>query len=1169
MAGDNNEVKLEEIVLGVQDVFPNISQDRIRRVCQHYVAEKLPHPLGNAVDYFLSHPESGPLDTPGKPTTSVPIVHLSSDSDDDISILVPPPGAAQHGRAHAVPVCSNAAVDLGMPTSVLSSTGVSSSITVATSTPVRSSKGAASSVANTPTKVGVASSTVARSTPRQAQQLHLTPQTNSTVVRKSVAASTSTPTRGMDAANPNTVGIGRTSIDSAQHPEQPLLQEDLHERVEVGAALAAVATSEQLSPLFTGDATDGAMNRHYNQVGAAITRVSTLTTGVAGATATAGAGPGVAGAGNVRPSLSYRSFAEPAMTATSMTRDTSQMARASNNPHQGGLVSPVYPPAQNLEDFLLARPAQGETGRMPPLLRKPLAVGKDKDVMVTANPFQGTSATLPSPGRFPQPLLPVRATLPRPVRAHMPGEFMDNPIATGYMPPCRNPTRPPELEHRRRIQQLQQTLQQKLNQRHQGAEGPWQGLGQHQQEADLHLYAAQQLQQQLQRQRELQQQEQQQRQQQEQQRQQQQQQQQQQQLQQVQRQLQQIQPHQFQLPLLAGATAVATPAPTAHLDLEAGDNERVQPVAQKPAFYMHEVKQRVMSMFPDIEEHYLEDLINTHSDDHANRVCNYLLEHSGFPCNPSTKKKKAVAASSAAIDYLKDDRRLDMHMCSGANRLLLSDFPQVAAADIKTVLKQYGHHYSPARQHIEKCLRDNIVVGFEQQLVEGTKLQAAQNTLSALEVPAQPAQGWKAETDARLQQALKDQVNKLLDAPPPGLPLKAYDNYKRHCVKYIRTLLPSRRLISAHRVSKMATDLVNCARAGDVQNEAAKQTAATTGQNKPQQPLALLKFHRKVSRPQNLPEELKTEVDYYEKHLKINFEEKQSSQPAATADSADAEVDEGQLMECGCCYGDVSIEKMVQCTDGHLFCEGCLCSYVKEAVYGQGKSQLACMTDGCDSTFMKSQLRKALTEDVLSKYDERVQEESIRLAEMAGLVQCPFCDFKALMAPDDKVFRCANDACLKESCRYCQEEWDDHFGKPCSEVEKRDETKMRTRVEEMMTEAKVRKCAKCRTEFTKESGCNKMTCRCGASMCYVCRKAKITYQHFCSHVRNPGQDCKQCKACSLWTDTKADDAQAIIEVREEFKRKRFVETGEEFDKLIGPPPDDDGDGGPAKKRKKT
>eukprot|EP00117_Sycon_ciliatum_P008705 scpid85109/ scgid3120/ len=354
MAGDNNEVKLEEIVLGVQDVFPNISQDRIRRVCQHYVAEKLPHPLGNAVDYFLSHPESGPLDTPGKPTTSVPIVHLSSDSDDDISILVPPPGAAQHGRAHAVPVCSNAAVDLGMPTSVLSSTGVSSSITVATSTPVRSSKGAASSVANTPTKVGVASSTVARSTPRQAQQLHLTPQTNSTVVRKSVAASTSTPTRGMDAANPNTVGIGRTSIDSAQHPEQPLLQEDLHERVEVGAALAAVATSEQLSPLFTGDATDGAMNRHYNQVGAAITR---------------------------------------------------------------------------------------------------------------------------------------------------------------------------ELEHRRRIQQLQQTLQQKLNQRHQGAEGPWQGLGQHQQEADLHLYAAQQLQQQLQRQRELQQQEQQQRQQQEQQRQQQQQQQ--------------------------------------------------------------------------------------------------------------------------------------------------------------------------------------------------------------------------------------------------------------------------------------------------------------------------------------------------------------------------------------------------------------------------------------------------------------------------------------------------------------------------------------------------------------------------------------------------------------------------------------------------------------------
>ena len=96
-------------------------------------------------------------------------------------------------------------------------------------------------------------------------------------------------------------GSGVTCVSNSHNVKVQLLLKalgDLH------SALAAVATSQQLSPLFTGDATDGAMNRHYNQVGAAITRVTT---------AAAGAGPGVAG--NVRPSLSYPSFTEPAMTA--------------------------------------------------------------------------------------------------------------------------------------------------------------------------------------------------------------------------------------------------------------------------------------------------------------------------------------------------------------------------------------------------------------------------------------------------------------------------------------------------------------------------------------------------------------------------------------------------------------------------------------------------------------------------------------------------------------------------------------------------------------------------------------------------------------------------------------------------------------------------------------
>eukprot|EP00249_Psilotum_nudum_P022958 c28702_g1_i7 orf=3-386(+) len=55
----------------------------------------------------------------------------------------------------------------------------------------------------------------------------------------------------------------------------------------------------------------------------------------------------------------------------------------------------------------------------------------------------------------------------------------------------------------------------------------------------------------------------------------------------------------------------------------------------------------------------------------------------------------------------------------------------------------------------------------------------------------------------------------------------------------------------------------------------------------------------------------------------------------------------------------------------------------------------------------------------------------------------------------------------------------------------------------MMTRALIRECSACKAELVKNEGCNKVTCRCRQTMCYVCRKPiEANYNHFCQEVED-------------------------------------------------------------------
>ena len=147
-----------------------------------------------------------------------------------------------------------------------------------------------------------------------------------------------------------------------------------------------------------------------------------------------------------------------------------------------------------------------------------------------------------------------------------------------------------------------------------------------------------------------------------------------------------------------------------------------------------------------------------------------------------------------------------------------------------------------------------------------------------------------------------------------------------------------------------------------------------------------------------------------------------------------------------------------------------------------------------------------------------------------------------------KRFTCAHPGCRRASCITCQKPWrDPHV---CHEPLLLD---LRATVEAARTAAVKRTCPRCGLSFIKSSGCNKLTCVCGYSMCYLCRKALGPplepalppprhppeanndadddhdepggYRHFCEHFRvNPGSSCTECTKCDLY---QAEDEDSV------------------------------------------
>lgn len=140
-------------------------------------------------------------------------------------------------------------------------------------------------------------------------------------------------------------------------------------------------------------------------------------------------------------------------------------------------------------------------------------------------------------------------------------------------------------------------------------------------------------------------------------------------------------------------------------------------------------------------------------------------------------------------------------------------------------------------------------------------------------------------------------------------------------------------------------------------------------------------------------------------------------------------------------------------------------------------------------------------------------------------------------------FTCQNPTCRTTTCRRCTRPWIDPH--TCFDSER---TSLRTAVESSATAAIKRTCPRCNLSFVKDSGCNKLVCNCGYTMCYVCRsqiQEKEGYTHFCQHFRPLGGKCAQCDKCDLYADENEDEVvkRAAVVAEKAWRKQRSESAG--------------------------